>query len=82
LKQLARFGTPKLVGELRGYVYPQLRSNPAAGANIKRLKGKYPNTWMERCFNVASFVFMLRRRLSFRYYSFRGPPFRATGSRF
>jgi mRNA interferase RelE/StbE len=48
LKQIARSGMPKLVSKLHGYVYPQLRSNPLAGANIRRLKGAYSDTWRYR----------------------------------
>jgi dTDP-glucose 4,6-dehydratase len=36
LKQIARSGVRKLVSKLYEYVYPQIRSNPATGANIKR----------------------------------------------
>lgn len=48
LKQIARSGMPKLVNKLHDYVYPQLRSNPAAGPNIKRLKGPYSDVWRYR----------------------------------
>jgi mRNA interferase RelE/StbE len=48
LKQIARSGVPRLVSKLHQYVYPQLRSNPVTGANIKRLKGKYSGIWRYR----------------------------------
>jgi mRNA interferase RelE/StbE len=48
LKQIARSGMPKLVNKLHEYVYPQLQSNPATGANIKRLKGQYVDVWRYR----------------------------------
>jgi mRNA interferase RelE/StbE len=38
----------KLVGKLHEYVYPQLRSNPVTGNNIKRLKGTYSDMWRYR----------------------------------
>lgn len=41
LKRIARSGMPKLVNKLHAYVYPQLRSKPLTGNNIKRLKGAY-----------------------------------------
>jgi mRNA interferase RelE/StbE len=48
LKQLARSGMPQLVSKLYDYVYPQLRSNPSSGPNIKRLKGQYSDIWRYR----------------------------------
>jgi mRNA interferase RelE/StbE len=48
LKQIARSGLPKLVSKLSDYVYPQLRSNPVTGNNIKRLKGTYSDLWRYR----------------------------------
>jgi mRNA interferase RelE/StbE len=48
LNQLARSGMPKLVSKLHEYVYPQLRSNPSRGPNIKRLKGPYSDIWRYR----------------------------------
>ncbi len=34
--------------KLRGYVYPQIKSEPHFGINIKKLKGYSPNTWRYR----------------------------------
>ena len=48
LKHIARSGMPKLVAKLNDYVYPQLRSNPIWGSNIKRLKGEYSDIWRYR----------------------------------
>jgi mRNA interferase RelE/StbE len=48
IKQIARSGLPKLVSKLCEYVYPQLRSNPVSGNNIKRLKGTYSDLWRYR----------------------------------
>jgi mRNA interferase RelE/StbE len=48
LKHIARSGLPKLVSKLHDYVYPQLRSNPMWGNNIKRLKGDYSGIWRYR----------------------------------
>ena len=48
LGQIARSGLPKLVNKLHEYVYPQLRSNPIWGTNIKRLKGSHSDTWRYR----------------------------------
>jgi mRNA-degrading endonuclease RelE of RelBE toxin-antitoxin system len=48
LKFIARSGMPKMLSKLHKYVYPQLRSNPTAGSNVKRLKGPYSNTYRYR----------------------------------
>jgi len=48
MKQIARSGMPALVRKLYEHVYPQLRSNPQTGTNIKRLKGPYSDTWRYR----------------------------------
>jgi mRNA interferase RelE/StbE len=48
VKELSRSGLPKLAAKLREHVYPQLRSNPATGPNIKRLKGPYSGVWRYR----------------------------------
>ena len=48
LGHIARSGMPKLVNKLHEYVYPQLRSNPIWGTNIKRLKGGHSDTWRYR----------------------------------
>jgi mRNA interferase RelE/StbE len=48
LKKIALAGMPQLAVKLSEYVYPQLRSNPMAGNNIKRLKGRYAAMWRYR----------------------------------
>jgi mRNA interferase RelE/StbE len=48
LKHISSSGMPKLVSKLHEYVYPQLRSNPLWGNNIKRLKGAYSDIWRYR----------------------------------
>jgi len=48
LKHIARSGLPTLVSKLHEYVYPQLRSNPLGGNNIKRLKGACSDIWRYR----------------------------------
>jgi len=34
--------------KLREYVYPQIKSEPHFGVNIKKLRGYSPNTWRYR----------------------------------
>jgi len=41
--------------KLREYVYPQIRSEPHFGINIKKLKGYSPNTWRYRIGNYRIF---------------------------
>ncbi|NKC15633.1 MAG: type II toxin-antitoxin system RelE/ParE family toxin [Gammaproteobacteria bacterium] len=41
--------------KLNGYVYPQLRSEPHFGINIKKLRGYSPNTWRYRIGNYRIF---------------------------
>ncbi len=38
----------KLTEKLHGYVYPQLRTQPYFGKNIKKLRGYKPETWRYR----------------------------------
>jgi mRNA interferase RelE/StbE len=38
----------RISAKLTEYVYPQLRSNPYFGQNIKKLRGYSPNTWRYR----------------------------------
>ena len=48
---LAALGEPryrKLKSKLESYVYPQLRSNPFYGPNIKKLKGDFEDLWRYR----------------------------------
>ena len=41
--------------KLRDYVYPQIKSEPHYGINIKKLKGYTPNTWRYRIGNFRIF---------------------------
>jgi mRNA interferase RelE/StbE len=41
--------------KLREYVYPQIKSAPHFGINIKKLKGYSPNTWRYRIGNYRVF---------------------------
>jgi mRNA interferase RelE/StbE len=41
--------------KLRDYVYPQIKSEPHFGINIKKLKGYTPNTWRYRIGNFRVF---------------------------
>jgi len=47
LAQLGRSGLSRIEEKLREHVYPQLRTEPHHGPNIKRLKNWSPPTW--RC---------------------------------
>lgn len=50
-KQLKRVTTGQrevIERKLSGYVYPQLRTAPYYGPNIKKLKGYTPQTWRYR----------------------------------
>ena len=38
----------KIIKKLNNYVYPQLRTNPFFGQNIKKLKNYNPETWRYR----------------------------------
>lgn len=48
LAQIGRSGLSKIVEKLREHVYPQLRTEPHHGPNIKRLKNWNPPTWRYR----------------------------------
>jgi mRNA interferase RelE/StbE len=41
--------------KLHVYIYPQLRSQPYVGKNIKKLKGYDPDTWRYRIGNYRFF---------------------------
>lgn len=41
--------------KLRDYVYPQLKTEPYFGINIKKLKGYSPDTWRYRIGNYRIF---------------------------
>lgn len=46
--QIGRSGLSRVQEKLREYVYPQLRTEPHHGLNIKRLKNWNPPTWRYR----------------------------------
>jgi len=48
LAQIGRSGLSKIAEKLREHVYPQLRTEPHHGPNIKRLKNWSPPTWRYR----------------------------------
>jgi mRNA interferase RelE/StbE len=48
LAQLGRSGLSRIEEKLREHVYPQLRTEPHHGPNIKRLKNWNPPTWRYR----------------------------------
>jgi len=48
LAQIGRSGLSRIEEKLREHVYPQLRSEPHYGPNIKRLKNWNPPTWRYR----------------------------------
>jgi mRNA interferase RelE/StbE len=41
--------------KLKEYVYPQIKSEPHFGINIKKLRGYEPNTWRYRIGNYRVF---------------------------
>jgi mRNA interferase RelE/StbE len=48
LTRITRSGQQKICEKLSDYVYPQIRSHPHFGPNIKKLKGFQPETWRYR----------------------------------
>ena len=48
LQHIVMSGRSKLSQKLQEFVYPQLRSHPHLGPNIKKLKGFEPDTWRYR----------------------------------
>ena len=48
LRQLAKSGHQELVEKLRNTVYPQLRSAPHFGPNVRKLRAFHPETWRYR----------------------------------
>ena len=47
--------SPKLYQKINDVVYPQLRSNPYFGANIKKLKGEFEGFYRYRIGNYRLF---------------------------
>jgi mRNA interferase RelE/StbE len=48
MQHIAMSGQGKLGEKLQKFVYPQLRSHPHFGPNIKKLKAYKPDTWRYR----------------------------------
>jgi len=48
VKKISTFEFKKIYCKIYDYVYPQLRSNPYYGANIKKLKGSYEGIYRYR----------------------------------
>jgi mRNA interferase RelE/StbE len=48
LAKIGRSGLSRIEEKLREHVYPQLRTEPHYGPNIKRLKNWNPPTWRYR----------------------------------
>lgn len=48
LRAIARSGQKRVLARLREVVYPQLRTCPQFGSNIKKLRGYAPETWRYR----------------------------------
>ncbi len=48
LKKLSKQETVFVQNKLKNYVYPQLKTEPFRGKNIKKLLGYTPNTWRYR----------------------------------
>jgi mRNA interferase RelE/StbE len=48
LKRLGRGGHTRIVEKLRRVVYPELRTHPHHGPNIRKLKDFEPETWRHR----------------------------------
>jgi mRNA interferase RelE/StbE len=48
LERIAAGRREKLVTKLNGFVYPQLRSQPYFGKNIRKLRDFKPETWRYR----------------------------------
>ncbi len=46
---------PKLYSKIKDIVYPQLKSNPFHGTNIKKLKGKFEGYYRYRVGNYRLF---------------------------
>jgi mRNA interferase RelE/StbE len=45
---ITKSGEAKLSEKLKAYVYPQLKTHPHFGSNIKKLKNYTPPTWRYR----------------------------------
>jgi len=55
LKKVSQSQRKVVEKKLSGYVYPQLRTAPYYGPNIKKLRGYKPETWRYRIGNYRAF---------------------------
>jgi mRNA interferase RelE/StbE len=55
LNKLQKRDKALVQSKLRDYVYPQIKSEPHYGINVKKLKGYTPNTWRYRIGNFRIF---------------------------
>ncbi|WP_420629677.1 type II toxin-antitoxin system RelE family toxin [Candidatus Leptofilum sp.] len=54
---------PKLYQKINDVVYPQLRSNPYFGANIKKLKGEFEGFYRYRIGNYRLFYLIDNKKV-------------------
>ena len=58
LGKIARSHRTIIESKLHTYAYPQLKTAPCYGPNIKKLKGYNPETWRYRIGNYRIFYFV------------------------
>ncbi len=55
IEKLQKRDKALIQNKLKEYVYPQIKSEPHFGINIKKLRGYSPNTWRYRTGNYRIF---------------------------
>jgi len=55
--------SPKLYAKIKDIVYPQLRSNPFFGINIKKLKGDFDSYYRYRIGNYRLFYLIENKKV-------------------
>jgi len=55
--------SPKLYAKIKDIVYPQLRSNPFSGINIKKLKGDFDSYYRYRIGNYRLFYLIENKKV-------------------
>ena len=55
IEKLQKRDKALIENKLKEYVYPQIKSEPHFGINIKKLRGYEPNTWRYRIGNYRVF---------------------------
>jgi mRNA interferase RelE/StbE len=55
IKKLQKRDKALIQNKLKQYVYPQIKSEPHFGINIKKLRGYNPDTWRYRIGNYRVF---------------------------